>query len=60
VLPIVAAAVFDEDHTPPLTASVSVIVLATHTLGKPEIVPAFGSGLTVIVLVAVAVPQTLV
>ena len=49
VLPIVAAAVFDDDHVPPVTASVSVIVLPTHTLVNPLTVPALGSGLTVIV-----------
>ncbi len=47
-------------HAPPLTASERVIVAATQTLDEPEIVPAFGNGLTVTTWVAYAVPQEFV
>ena len=47
-------------HTPPETASVKDVVVPGHTVVVPDIVPAFGSGLTAIADVAVAVPQVLV
>jgi hypothetical protein len=48
VLPTVASAVLVLLHTPPGAASVSVIDESAHTLPAPEMVPATGSGLTVI------------
>ena len=47
-------------HTPPLTASVSVMVAVGHTVNVPMIVPAVGNGSTVTTAVAATVPQLLV
>ena len=47
-------------HVPPVTPSVKVIAEPAHTLDAPVILPAFGVGFTVMVLVTVAVPQLLV
>ena len=47
-------------QVPPVAVSESVMLVPVHTLDAPEIVPASGSGLTVIVLIAVAVPQPFV
>jgi hypothetical protein len=47
-------------HDPPVTVLLSVIVAASQTFVEPEIVPAFGSGLMVMTVVAYAVPQPLV
>jgi hypothetical protein len=47
-------------HTPPVAASVSVADVPIVTVDTPDIVPAFGIGLTVTACVAVAVPQPLV
>ena len=59
VLPTVAYDVADEVHVPPEDASVSGILLNAHTEESPLIVPATGSGLTVIAYVAVTLPQPL-
>jgi hypothetical protein len=53
----VALAVTELLQVPPLLASLSVVVPLTHTESAPVIVPASGKGLTVIDLVATAVPQ---
>ena len=45
---------------PPGAASASGVVLPAHTAGTPVIVPASGSGFTVTVCVAIAVPHPLV
>jgi hypothetical protein len=58
--PIVAVAVFTEDHTPPVTVLLSVVVVAGQSTSVPVIAPAFGSGLTDTIEVAAAVPQLLV
>ena len=50
----------DEDHTPPPVASVSVVVVPIHNEEAPDILPAEGTGLTVIVFDADAEPQPLV
>ena len=47
-------------HKPPVAASVKVVVEPAHTVDVPVIVPASGCGLTVIIFVAVTVPQVLV
>ena len=47
-------------HVPPPIPSVNMIDELTHTLAAPVILPAFGSGLTTIDLIAIAVPQPLV
>ena len=46
-------------HEPPVPVVLSVIVVPVHIAEEPLMVPATGSGLTVISLVAVAVPQLL-
>ena len=46
-------------HVPPPTVSLSAVVPAWQTVEAPEIVPAFGNGLTVKVVVAAATPQLL-
>ena len=43
-----------------MAVSVKVIVLPTQTVVAPEMLEAFGNGLTVITFVATAVPQLLV
>ena len=60
VLPTAATVVLDDDHTPPVVASVRVIVLPAQTVDVPETVPAIGSGLTVIEYVVNALPQLFV
>ena len=47
-------------QVPPVVASVRVVFAPVHTVVAPLMVPALGAGLTVITLVAVAVPQLLV
>ena len=47
-------------HTPPAAASVKAIVLPAQTIDAPLITPASGGVLTVISLVATAVPHELV
>ena len=47
-------------HTPPLVASVSVVVKPAQTVDVPVMVPALGVALTVTAFVAAAVPQVLV
>jgi hypothetical protein len=47
-------------HTPPAAASLSVVVDPAQTVVTPVMLPAFGTGLTVIGLTATAVPQLLV
>ena len=47
-------------HAPPAAASVKAVCAPAQTTGVPVIVPAFGSGLTVTICVAAAVPQLLV
>ena len=56
----VATPVELELHVPPPAASVRLVVVPTHSVGVPVIVPATGSGFTVMVLVAVKVPQLFV
>ena len=58
--PATVALVFEALHTPPLAASVRVILAPTQTDDAPLILPASGVGLTSIVFVATAVPQLLV
>ena len=61
VLVTVPTAVLVLLHTPPVAASVSEVVEPpAHTEVVPVIVPAFGSGLTVMTAVAADVPQTVV
>jgi hypothetical protein len=47
--PMLATEVLLLVHTPPLTASVNVIVADSQTLVAPLMLPAFGAGLTVII-----------
>jgi hypothetical protein len=47
-------------HTPPVAASVSVVVAPEQTVDEPVIVPAAGIGLTVTAWVALAVPHAVV
>ena len=42
----------EDDHVPPVVASVRVVVADTHTDDKPDMVPAVGSALTVTAFVA--------
>ena len=51
--PTVATAVLLLLHTPPVTLSDKVMVEPIHTPERPVIVPAFGDGFTVRVLVAI-------
>ncbi len=51
VLPTVAIATSDDDHVPPVVVLLRVIVLPTHTIDAPVIVPAEDNGLTVTVAV---------
>jgi hypothetical protein len=44
-------------HVPPVTSLLNVMIPLTHTAFGPLIVPAEGSGLTVISADALAVPQ---
>ena len=47
-------------HVPPVTVLVNATLTPVQSEEEPETVPAFGAGLTVIVAVAVAVPQPVV
>ena len=47
------------DHTPPGLVSLNVAVLPGHSVDTPVIVPASGSGLTVMFFTALAAPQLL-
>ena len=47
-------------HVPPVPVEVNEVDAVAQTVAEPEMVPAKGSGLTVIEAVAVAVPQVLV
>lgn len=60
VPPVTEAFVLLLLHTPPGAISVNVIEDPSHTLPGPLMVPASGNGLTVIILVATAVPHELV
>jgi hypothetical protein len=60
VEPTVAIPVALELHTPPEVALPSVMFAPAHTDDAPVMVPAFGSGFTVIDLVADTLPQLLV
>ena len=53
----VPTAVFVLLHAPLPTASVNVVVVPTHTVAVPVIVPALGDELTVKTVVAAMVPQ---
>ena len=56
----VAIPVDPEVHVPPVVELLNVVVAPAQTADVPFITPPFGNGLTVIVLVAVALPQMLV
>lgn len=60
VLPTVATDVLSLLHTPPVVASLKVMLLPTHSLVPPVIGATTGAGLMVSVLVIVPVPQMLV
>lgn len=60
VLLTLATAVLLLLHTPPVTASLNVVVPPVHTVMVPVMVPADGVPDTVTVVVALAVPQLLV
>ena len=47
-------------HTPPLAPAVKVVTDPAQTLAIPVMVPAFGNGLIVTIVVAFATPQLLV
>jgi hypothetical protein len=57
---MVATAVLLLLQPPPLMLAVRLVVAASHTVAVPLMVPAAGAGFTVILLVAIAVPQLLV
>lgn len=59
VEPTVAILVAVLLHTPPVAASVKVILVAGHTVDAPDIEPALGLGFTVTTAVAANVPQLL-
>ena len=50
----VAIEVVDEDHAPPDTVELNVVVKPVHKAWLPLSVPAFGAAVTVTVLVTVA------
>ena len=60
VLPTVAIPVAPELHVPPVTASVSAVVIPAHTVAVPVTVPALGAAFTVTTLLADAVPHPFV
>jgi hypothetical protein len=60
LVPIVATDVLLLVHVPPVTVFDNVIVVLTATVFGPVMDPALGSGLTVTILVATALPQLLV
>ena len=47
-------------HTPPVTVEEKVAPVPAHKVAGPVMVPTEGAGLTVILVVAVAVPQVVV
>lgn len=51
---------FVDPQTPPTVESVNVVVAPVHNDDAPDMLPALGSGLTVITCVAVAVPHPFV
>jgi hypothetical protein len=57
VLPTVATPVAPELHTPPLTASLSVMGVLVQSMDAPEMLPAPGNAFTVITVVNV-LPDT--
>ena len=57
---IVATAVVPLDQVPPEALLLSIVVDPAHTVEAPLMVPAFASGLTVMVAEALALPQTVV
>jgi hypothetical protein len=56
----VAIAVLVLLQIPPAAVSLRLMVVPAHTVDGPLMVPACGSGLTVMDCIAVAVPQLLV
>lgn len=56
---IVATAVVVLDHVPVAGVTANVAVSPSHTVAGPVIIPTKGNGLTVMTLVAVTGPQTL-
>ncbi len=56
----VATPVDTELHTPPVAASVKLVVVVGQITSPPVIVPATGAGFTVTTAVAATVPQLLV
>ena len=56
----VATPVDTELHTPPVAASVRLMVDVAHTVSRPVMIPADGDGFTVTTAVAATVPQLLV
>ena len=58
--PVTVALLVVALQVPPGKLSVNVIAAAAHTIESPVIVPAEGMGLTVIIFVAIAVPQVFV
>ena len=54
---MVAVAVVTEDHVPPPTTSLNVVVAVGQTVAVPVIVPASGSVLTVMVFTALHPPE---
>jgi hypothetical protein len=52
VEPTVAIAVLELDQSPPRAASVNVMVFPAHKELGPKMVPAFGAGFTVTVVIA--------
>ena len=56
----VATPVVTELQVPPVAASVKDVTEPAHTVEVPAILPEFGMGLTVTIVVATAVPQLLV
>ena len=59
-VPVTVAFALPALHTPPVAASVKLMVEPPHTVVGPLIVPALGAGLTVMSTEALPVPQALV
>jgi hypothetical protein len=59
-LPTVAIVALADDHTPPGTVLLNVLVAPLQSDVLPVIVPASGNELTVTICVATTVPQVLV
>ena len=57
---MVATDVLEEDQAPPAVASVNAVVAVVHNDDAPDMLPALGSGLTVITCVADAEPHPVV